>query len=162
MAMAQANANYSDVKIRHSGQFNSIGENLAWNYGSDPFIQWYDEEKEEYENGNNNYNDIGHYLNIINPDWTTTGFAITTRGSARGWDIYGQTFSRSYNTENAMSVSEYKARFDEYYASVTTKPPGNSRRLRAYKSNKKTETAKTLFLKSMRIAGLEPVPPRED
>lgn len=48
MAMAQADANYSDTVIGHAMQF-SLGENCAWNYGSDPFIQWYDQEKAQYE-----------------------------------------------------------------------------------------------------------------
>ena len=44
MAMAQSNANYSDVNVhQHSKQFSG-GENLAWGY-SDPFVGWYDNEK---------------------------------------------------------------------------------------------------------------------
>lgn len=51
MAMAQADANYSDTKVAHAKQFNEygIGENLAWNYGSNPFDQWYDEEKAYFD-----------------------------------------------------------------------------------------------------------------
>ncbi|MBQ9062585.1 MAG: Ig-like domain-containing protein [Eubacterium sp.] len=44
MAYAQADADYSDTVIGHAKQFE-VGENLAWNYGTDPFAQWYNKEK---------------------------------------------------------------------------------------------------------------------
>lgn len=44
IAAAIVNANYSDVKFGHSMQFDT-GENLAWNYGTDPKPQWVDQEK---------------------------------------------------------------------------------------------------------------------
>lgn len=48
-AIAMVNANYSsDYVNSHSKQFN-VGENLAWNRGTDPFIQWYDREKALYD-----------------------------------------------------------------------------------------------------------------
>ncbi len=48
MAYAQADADYSDTVVGHAQQFR-VGENVAWNYGSDPFRQWYDEEKEFFD-----------------------------------------------------------------------------------------------------------------
>lgn len=48
MATAIADANYSDTKVAHAQQFN-VGENVAWNYGSDPFIQWVDQEKAVFD-----------------------------------------------------------------------------------------------------------------
>lgn len=48
MACAQADANFSDTATEHAGQF-TIGENLAWNEGADPFVQWYDEEKAYFD-----------------------------------------------------------------------------------------------------------------
>ena len=49
MADAQANADYSAEAMGHSGQFN-VGENIAWNWGSDPYLQWYDKEKVAFDN----------------------------------------------------------------------------------------------------------------
>ena len=48
MAAAIADANYSDTKVAHAQQFN-VGENVAWNYGSDPFKQWVTEEKAYFD-----------------------------------------------------------------------------------------------------------------
>ena len=115
MAMAQADANYSDTVIGHAMQF-SLGENCAWNYGSDPFIQWYDQEKAQYE-ATKDSGKAGHYFNIISSGYTATGFAICTRGSMNGWMTYTQTFT--WNDANAMSVEAYEARLLAYCESVT-------------------------------------------
>ena len=48
MACAQANCDYSDSVIGHAKQFN-VGECLAWNWGSNPYIQWYDNEKKIFD-----------------------------------------------------------------------------------------------------------------
>ena len=135
MAMAQSNTNWSDSHIGHAGQnggnFN-VGENIAWNYGSDPYLQWYDKEKEVYlqkdlnndgKIGDGNSTVTGHYTNIMNSAYGSTGFAICTRGSMNGWKTYGQVFSRdSYNGETTYTVDEYETRFMEYYDSLVTKP----------------------------------------
>lgn len=112
MAMAQADANYSDSNIGHAGQFN-VGENLAWGYVN-PFDGWYTEEKINYETQNGDQ--VGHYLNIINSRYRVTGFAINTRGSEY-WITYSQVFS-GYGDENAMTIDEYEAIFNAYYGSV--------------------------------------------
>lgn len=114
MAMAQADANYSDTIEEHAKQF-PVGENVAWNYGTDPFTQWYDKEKAKYEQTGNR-NEAGHYFNIIEPSYTTTGFAVTTRGSMNGWTTYAQVFS----VGAGMTVDEYAARFNEYCDSLET------------------------------------------
>ena len=134
MAMAQADANYSDVNIGHAQQFN-VGENLAWNY-SNPFNGWYDREKQVFdgyvESGDypnlkqyefnaygayqaypSIYGSIGHYINIINSSYTNTGFAICTRGSN-----YKITHCQVFSSGSGMSVDDYEARFMEYYDSV--------------------------------------------
>lgn len=56
MAYAQADANFSDTEIAHAQQFgfseatgNTYGENVAWNNGTDPYLQWYDEEKAAFD-----------------------------------------------------------------------------------------------------------------
>ncbi|MBR2521555.1 MAG: leucine-rich repeat protein, partial [Coriobacteriales bacterium] len=147
MAKAQADANYSDTELSHARQFN-VGENLAWNYGSNPFIQWYDNEKVYFDNAwasitggsasdapvgaeakswydshesevnaylENAYpnKSVGHYMNVINSSYGTTGFAICTRGSMSNWNTYGQVFN--FNSSDGMSVDEYEQRFLAYY-----------------------------------------------
>ena len=113
MAMAQADANYSDTVIGHAQQF-SIGENCAWNFGSNPFTQWYDQEKIEYEKNPVWSNDTGHYLNIINANYKTTGFAINTRGTKYPY-TYVQVFDYS---DDGIPVEEYEAQLLEYYNSL--------------------------------------------
>ena len=113
MAAAQADANYSLLNPEHAHQFN-IGENIAWGY-TEPFSAWYDKEKEDYLSGNSEFDETGHYKNILNSEYFTTGFAVAKGGS------YGveqlQTFY--WKTENSMSVDDYEARFMEYYSKVT-------------------------------------------
>ena len=113
MAMAQANANYSDTNTNHSQQFY-VGENLAWGYRN-PFDGWYTEEKKSYDAGIQDWNEVGHYLNIINGTYETTGFAVNTRGT---W--YGITYSQvfDYDGQNTMTIDEFEAIFNAYYGSV--------------------------------------------
>ncbi len=115
MAVAQADCNYSDQTPSHSTVFN-VAENLAWNYGTDPFAQWYDEEYQDLLAGNSD--GIGHYKNIIQSSYQTTGFAICTRGTMNKWITYGQTFSSS-SVGTAYTLTEYTKRFMTYYNSVT-------------------------------------------
>ena len=117
MACAQADANYSDTETAHALQFN-IGENCAWNYGSNPFTQWYDGEKDEAERTGEYNNNTGHYFNIINSSFGITGFAICTRGTVMGWNTYVQTFNWDLGTDTVFSVDEYEKRFMEYYNKV--------------------------------------------
>lgn len=135
MARAQANADYSDVNIRHSEQFN-VGENLAWNGGSNPYEQWYDEEKAEFEKlvakkypslvGTDPWkayqkhkdlwtSDTGHYLNDINPSYTVTGFAVCTRRSNNDWVTYSQVFLYAADSgDKTYTVSAYGKRLNQY------------------------------------------------
>ena len=48
MATAIADANFSDTKSEHAGQFK-VGENLAWDFGDDPFELWVDQEKAVFD-----------------------------------------------------------------------------------------------------------------
>ena len=114
MACAQADADYSDTIVDHARQFN-VGENCAWNNGSDPFLQWYDKEKAIYDSGAEGV--TGHYENIINPYFTVTGFGISTRGTMHGWITYAQTFDNGTKGE-VWTVDEYEKRFLAYYDSV--------------------------------------------
>lgn len=121
MAMAQADANYSDTVVAHAMQFN-IGENCAWNGGNlDPFVQWYDEEKDEYE-ATGDPSNAGHYFNIIDSNYQTTGFAICTRRSMNRWLTYTQVFDWAQSDPSNMSIDAYEARFLQYYESIVTKP----------------------------------------
>ncbi|MCI8528435.1 MAG: hypothetical protein HFH82_04655, partial [Lachnospiraceae bacterium] len=118
MAMAQADANYSDTVIGHAQQF-AVGENCAWNWGkTDPFIQWYDEEKEIYDQMETPgwTSETGHYLNIIEPGYKTTGFAINTRGTKYPC-TYVQVFSYS---DDGITVDEYEKIVMDYYNSITS------------------------------------------
>ena len=107
MAIAQSNLNYSDEKVQHSQQFDEQ-ENLAWGF-SDPFEGWYYGEKELKGE---------HYMKIVSPDFTVTGFAVCNANrSGRYTESHGQVFS-SADTESAYTVAEYEQRFNEYYDSV--------------------------------------------
>ena len=122
MAIAQSNLNWSDTEEDHSQQFN-VAENLSWGY-EDPFDGWYTEEKEDYDliragqqpkySGN-----TGHYENIVNKDYTITGFAMDKQG--RFSICHGQVFDlEPQKDEKTYTVDEYENRFLEYYNSVST------------------------------------------
>ncbi|MBQ5335477.1 MAG: hypothetical protein J6Z45_05980 [Oscillospiraceae bacterium] len=107
MAIAQSNLNWSDKNIQHSKQFN-VGENLSWNY-KDPFKGWYDDEKAT--NG-------GHYLNIINETYVTTGFAVCTAGRSGKYSVsHGQVFE--FSADKTYTVDEYEKRFRSYSDSIS-------------------------------------------
>ena len=108
MAIAQSDLNWSDKNIAHSQQFN-VGENLAWNY-PDPFRGWYDEEKASRG---------GHYLNIVNSSYQTTGFAVCTAGRSGMYSVsHGQVFYFVTDGEQSYTVDEYEARFNAYSDSI--------------------------------------------
>jgi|GEM_PF-1803064 len=115
MACAQADANYSDTVMGHAEQFD-VAENLAWNYGSDPFEQWYDEEKALYDEGERDFGKVGHYLNCIDPDYTVTGFAICTRRTMNRYFTYDQTFD--FSGSPSFTVDEYEERIDAYVSAM--------------------------------------------
>ncbi len=116
MAISQYQLNYSKDHTGHSQAFN-IGENLAWGY-SNPFIGWYDEEKEIFKNGGSGV--TGHYLNIVNENYTVMGYSYISGSRALYNHTYGQTFTfdgSKYGT-NAVSVAAYKGKFNTYYNAV--------------------------------------------
>ena len=107
MAIAQSNLNWSDKNVAHSQQFN-VGENLSWNY-KDPFTGWYDDEKAT--NG-------GHYRNIINETYVTTGFAVCTAGRSGKYSVsHGQVFE--FKADKTFTVDEYEKRFRSYSESIS-------------------------------------------
>lgn len=117
MAAAQYDANASAYTMSHIRKFY-LGENLSWGY-ADPFVGWYDREKEIYESGYNVESGTGHYRNIINKNYLTTGFAICQHGAYSV--TYSQVFDL-YHETNEMSLEEYTARFMNYYNSLMNAP----------------------------------------
>ena len=118
MAVAETDANWSSYNYDHAGNNGndySRGENLAWGY-SDPFIGWYDAEKKEYDAGNVNFNDVGHYLNIVNGSYTVTGYAYSQYGNTDAQQFSLSSYSPS---GQSYSVAEYRQMFQSYYQKVT-------------------------------------------
>lgn len=118
MAISQLNTNYSqDNKNGHSRAFN-VGENLAWS-SQNPFLLWYDMEKEMYKSGIRETEKIGHYKNVVNPHYEYMGMA---RAASEKWGTAtGQVYDWSdLYAKGAISVEEYASKFNEYYNRVTT------------------------------------------
>ena len=114
MAVAQVNANYAQAEGNHSGVYG-YSENLAWGYGeagtgASPFRGWYDYEKKQYEAGNHKFSEVGHYLNIVNPDDETTGFALQKVNG-----VYAHEFGYFEEKDVVMSVDEFETSFNNYY-----------------------------------------------
>ena len=136
IAAAIADANYSTKNVEHAQQFD-VGENLAWNY-RDPCKAWIYQEKDLFDktaaslgatnlSGKDAYDfwyanqdkfdyfRIGHYMNIINPDYAVMGcglnddthltFSLTLQyggWSGSGWNM------------NPISVDEYEQNLTSY------------------------------------------------
>ena len=116
MAIAQVNANYAQVAGNHSSAYGTC-ENLAWGYGeagtgASPFRGWYDYEKKQYDAGNHKFSEVGHYLNIVHPANTITGFALQKVNG-----VYAQEFCEpnSFVKDVILSVDEFETSFDNYY-----------------------------------------------
>ena len=114
MAMAQADADYSVIAIGHAQQYQ-VAENCAFG-GSNPFDGWYTDEKNNYVTKNGGQ--TGHYLNIVNGQYTCTGAAYTENAKGQYGDCYAQTFYFDANGDQTYTVSEYRARLQNYAASV--------------------------------------------
>ena len=116
MAIAQVNANYAQVEGNHSSAYGTC-ENLAWGYGeagtgASPFRGWYDYEKKQYDAGNHKFSEVGHYLNIVHPANTITGFALQKVNG-----VYAQEFCEpnSFVKDVILSVDEFETSFNSYY-----------------------------------------------
>ena len=150
ISQVQLNATANGKIFGHS-QLYRVGENIAAaTYKSNDellFNGWYTEEKQVYDyitaKGwteddlyndaakykevqqalNQKYPQVGHYTNIINKDYTTTGTAyIYSKDPAPdGWECNaGQVFdfvqhSSYITTANTMTIDEFEAKFNEYY-----------------------------------------------
>ena len=158
MADAELNANYAAVKKGHSGANVSGGENHAFDYGAangkdSPFRGWYDEEKKIYDGLDEKYKKltayqlyktypdvymtVGHYLNIVDPSSTVTGFAL--RGdyiaSSSGIQFTGpstftQEFDYSYyhrpTKDVILTTTEFKDQYRLYWGLMNRIPAEHS------------------------------------
>lgn len=152
MADAELNANYASKIHGHSGANVSSGENHAFGYGAangenSPFRGWYDEEKkiydgldekykklsayELYKKYPNVYMSVGHYLNIVNPDSTLTGFAFKgdyTAGSSglqfTGLSTFTQEFDYLYRPSKdvILTTKEFKEKYTLYWGLMNRIP----------------------------------------
>lgn len=129
MLQANWSASHMDHVQNHMDDDNPYGfnvsENIAWGYanGKGAADGWYSEkstwEKFCAEKGwattdatawsvymqhrsevdNDTYFKVGHYLNLMNPDYRMTGAAINT---VPGGNRYGSTFGQVYDTNNQI------------------------------------------------------------
>ena len=118
----------------------NVGENLAWGGGVSTAINgWYYNEKERWESSGyakvrqafnsysgsfneklislsqqypNEFNRVGHYLNIINPNYEYTGAAVAYSSSAYT-TTYEQSFSSAIHGQ-VYKVSDLRVAFDTY------------------------------------------------
>ena len=120
MAVAQVNANHAKTYMGHSGTY-ATGENLAWGYGNantagSPFRGWYDQEKAEFLAGNHKFSETGHYQNIVEKQYTITGFAVGTNGQFSTTHCQEFLDEVTYvQDEVQMTVSEFEQSFNNYY-----------------------------------------------
>lgn len=152
MADAELNANYASKIHGHSGANVSSGENHAWGYGAangenSPFRGWYDEEKKIYdgldekykklsafellETYPNVYMKVGHYLNIVNPNSTLTGFAFKgdyIAGSSglqfTGLSTFTQEFDYFHRPSKdvILTTKEFKEKYTLYWSLMNRIP----------------------------------------
>ena len=113
LGVAESNANTLPYHYAHSQCMG--GENITKNNGTEsPFNAWYYAEKESLQNNG----EAGHYKNIINAEYTSTGFAINYKG---GEYCYSQVFTYEtdgYTTSQLRTlIQQYK---DEVYGDSKT------------------------------------------
>ncbi len=136
MALEQGSVNWSDTNVGHSSGCGN--ENLAWGY-TDPSRGWYYEEKEVFDAeymritgsttgcpGPEVYSwyttnrsqcsfagVVGHYINFMNPRWTSMGMAYDANGSYGGGDCWGENFSAGISSTRGTvyTASDYRSRF---------------------------------------------------
>lgn len=136
IAAAIADANYSTKNLEHAQQFD-VGENLAWSY-RDPCKAWIYQEKDLFDktaaslgatnlSGKDAYDfwyanqdkfdyfRIGHYINIINPDYAVMGCGLNddTRLTFSLTLQYGGWSGSGWNM-NPISVGEYEQKLTSY------------------------------------------------
>lgn len=128
MALAQANSDWAQENIEHSGIYDH-GENLSWGY-QDPFDGWYDEEKAIYDTFDDSlkqlsandlskkypdkYNQVGHYLNIVHPNFTSFGMGHSSIGDYGRNDSQDFLFRKKHSSDVIMTVDDFEKKLTEY------------------------------------------------
>ena len=120
MAVSQVHANWSRHYTQHAnnvGDNAPYGENIAWNYESNPFAQWYDKEKAIYIESQTESGSTGHYLNIVRSSHVGTGFAISKGGDLGYPCTYVQNFSYNWSpdTDTLWDYNDYLTYFNTFY-----------------------------------------------
>lgn len=124
MAAGQINLNYSITHKPFYHAPSNIGgaENIAWGL-SDPFVGWYDSEKVLYdkdmEDGQlDNPEKVGHYLNILEPDFNFYGCAQVGSATLQEFtSTYANELKRVYG-EDPYTAKQYYDLFMTYYNKV--------------------------------------------
>lgn len=135
-AMAVAINNVNTTRTQHLGthtgylpiggsdnvdeEIQSAGENLlpifenvhGEMYAESAFHAWYDTEKADYDAGERDFSKVGHYLNIVNPEWTVTGASF----AGAGIQNFGYTLSK--DPSNAFTLNEFENLLDEYWNEI--------------------------------------------
>lgn len=167
MAMAQANADWSSTNYGHAKIFN-VSENLAWGYAN-PVDPWYAEKNiydaavkkdpsiasmSAYELSQKDpslYLQVGHYLNIINPEWTITGVGTNT---TTDYKCDSEVFlwpNKSYG--KTQTVNDYINSFNTYYDGLKQAPAVYQEALKKLnEATSHTNAAKSELLKAMDAA----------
>ena len=167
MAMAQANADWSSTNYGHAKIFN-VGENLAWGYAN-PVDPWYAEKSiydaavkkdpsiasmSAYELSQKDpslYLRVGHYLNIIDPEWTITGVGTNT---TTDYKCDSEVFlwpNKSYG--KTQTVNDYINSFNTYYDGLKQAPAVYQEALKKLnEATSHTNAAKSELLKAMDAA----------
>ena len=130
VAVAMMDADYSTHVVDHARHYNT-SENLAWNCADDPNGIWMGEESiwnkavkknpslAQYKNDGYGlyqadselFEQVGHYLNLIDPSTSSYGYALNTESNdydnTESWDSgYG---------DPVFSVDEFKKLVTDYY-----------------------------------------------
>ena len=145
MAMVQANYAAQPGHYGHNYQYENTGENLAWGTADwNPYDGWYTQEKETYDAAVKSgdypdlaklstydvflkypdlYQKIGHYLNIISPDYIATGMAYSGYNTGSyGNGASSQEFFNEWNSYNkndtVYDAAVYRTMVENYVNGV--------------------------------------------
>ena len=145
LATAMVQANYAaNGHYEHNYQYDNVGENLNWGFADDdPYDGWYTMEKETYDAAvkSGDYPDlaslsaydvfrkypdlyykVGHYLNIVNPDYIATGMAYSGYGETNYDHAFTQEYFNdwnSYNTHDTVyDAAVYRTMVENYVNQV--------------------------------------------
>ncbi len=166
VAIAMLDADYSSNVIDHARYFDS-SENLAWGTPDNPNAAWMSEEKiwnkavakdpslASYKDraydlsqaDHDFYEQVGHYLNLINPKVEGYGYALSTRNNE-----YGNTESFDYSeeTDGSYSINDYKAAVTAYYNDIAKPNQVKAAQAQVKSAKKDLQTAIKMSKKSKR------------